>query len=187
MVQWEGPIARGLEDPLVLLNGPVGVGKTTVSRALAALEQGTVRVAGDDLRAFAPQNARAVLGPGSTYRVGALLADAYFGMGASRVIFEYVFESARQVQYFREGMASDRQIHLVTLWAPSDVVLMRNANRGERRNFREDRVQTCHAAMATNLAELGWILETSSTSGDDVARAIHERLRSGGFPWRPST
>lgn len=174
------------EKELVLLNGPAGVGKTTVSRSLAAKLDGTVCISGDDLRAFAPSDARSIFGPGSTYRVGAALAEAYFGMGARRVIFEYVFESARQVEYFRNGVPTERQLHLVTLWAPWDLLIVRAATGRERHNLAEDQIRKCHAAITANRSQLGWILDTTSTSADNAARAIHERLLTGGFPWSPA-
>src|SRR5690348_15023803 len=84
--------AKRMTQSIVVLNGPAGVGKTTVSRHLMALIPGTVLIPGDVLREFAPVDARDVLGPGSTYRAAAALIDAYLQMGAPQVVFEYVFE-----------------------------------------------------------------------------------------------
>ena len=48
---------------VVIVNGPPGVGKTTVSRILADIVPGTVCIHGDDLRAFAAGRAPVTAGP----------------------------------------------------------------------------------------------------------------------------
>lgn len=82
---------------VVVINGPAGGGKTTVSRLLAQRHPGTINIAGDALRHFAPQEVRDFLGTGSTYRFGAELAAAYLAMGAAQVLFDYVFDDARKL------------------------------------------------------------------------------------------
>src|SRR5437773_2231819 len=93
---------------IVVLNGPPGVGKTTVAACLRGLLPGTVVIEGDALRAFTPQNAREYLGGGSTYRAAAVLAEAYLAMGAARVVFDYVFLNPRHVAYFTQSPTDGR-------------------------------------------------------------------------------
>jgi hypothetical protein len=103
---------------IIVINGPPGVGKTTVSKALAKLVSGTVCIHGDHLRAFAPEDAQTHLGGGSTYRAAATLACAYLGMGASRVIFDYCFLRPRQLRARRAsvpGLASQISSPLFTM------------------------------------------------------------------------
>jgi predicted kinase len=76
---------------IVVLSGPPGVGKTTVAGVLKSLVAGSVCIHGDQVRAFAPDDAKAHLGGGSTYRAAGVLAAAYLEMGAPRVIFDYCF------------------------------------------------------------------------------------------------
>ena len=89
---------------IVLINGPPGVGKTTVARLLADAIPGTVCIRGDDVRAFAPPDARGHLVGGSTYRAAAALIMSYLGMGSVRVIFDYVFLRASHLEYYLAGL-----------------------------------------------------------------------------------
>src|SRR5262245_14233383 len=66
---------------LVVINGPAGVGKTTISRHLAGIYPGTINVSGDALLFFGPPDVRKYLGAGSTYRAAASLITSYLEMG----------------------------------------------------------------------------------------------------------
>jgi chloramphenicol 3-O-phosphotransferase len=157
---------------ILLLNGPAGVGKSTVADHLAELSPGTVCIHGDMLRSFAPADARTHLGPGSTYRAGAALAAAYLTMGAPRVIFEYVFESSVQVDHFLRAMPSHIFLKLVTLWAPFAVVAAREQKRSGRQRL-GGRVEACYREMEANLTHLGTVVPTTGFSALEIANQIH--------------
>lgn len=152
---------------VIVINGPAGVGKTTISRDLQARLSGTVCVHGDDLRQFAPDDAANFLGPGSTYRAGAALALSYLEMGATRVIFDYVFTRPEQIALFRDGLSPEVRIRVFTLWAPLPVVLRREATRVGREPL-GGRVTETHAEMKTNLDRLGTII----TNEGNLAKAV---------------
>lgn len=164
-----------MQPHVIMLNGPAGVGKTTVAAHLARLVPGSVCIRGDDLRAFAPADARVHLGPGSTYRAGAALAAAYLRMGAPRVVFEYVFERAAHVDYFRDATPVGVPVHLITLWAPLEVIQAREAKRRDRRRLGL-RVEECYRALEANLNQLGRLVPTAGLSADEVAECVHALL-----------
>lgn len=115
-----------------MLNGPAGVGKTTIARRLAARVPDAVCISGDALRQFAPADAeltRALLGPGSTYRAGGSLTAAYLRMGARLVIFEYVFETPPHVDQFRAAVSEHASVHVTTLWASLSTLQARRDSR----------------------------------------------------------
>jgi predicted kinase len=167
---------------VVIINGPPGVGKTTVSKILADLLPGTVCISGDDLRAFAPNNAREHLGGGSTYRGAAALAIAYLGMGATRIVVDYVFLRRSHVAYFRESLGSlDVPQSMFTLWAPLDVVQSRERGRVARSPLGAA-VEECWNEIENNKAILGEFIDTTAVVPAEIARRIAasvERVRAG--------
>jgi len=128
---------------VIVINGPAGVGETTVSRVLARRHPGAINIAGDALRHFAPENVRHSLRPGSTYRASAALATAYLTMGASKVPFEYVFDDAEKLDLFCSGLPDKAPVSVFTLWAPIDRVIDREANRIERERLGDMVLRTC--------------------------------------------
>lgn len=72
-----------MHPDIVIINGSPCAGKSSVATALQDLMSGVACISGDVLRQFSPVEARAVLGPGSTYRAGAKLADFYLKAGLS--------------------------------------------------------------------------------------------------------
>jgi chloramphenicol 3-O-phosphotransferase len=166
---------------VVIINGPAGVGKTTVARRLQDLLPGTVCIHGDDIRAFAPADARVHLGPGSTYRAAAWLTNGYVEMNAPRVILDYIFENAQQIAQYRAGIFSGTLIHLFTVWAPLEIVQGREASRPNRERL-GDRVVTGYRAVEANLAELGHVI-SNMRRPEDAAAEIHGVLHA----WREGT
>jgi len=162
---------------LVIINGPPGVGKTTVSKALARLRAGTVCVHGDDLRAFAPDDARVHLGGGSTYRAGAALACTYLGMGASWVIFDYCFLRPSHVEYFVGALPPDVATTMFTLWAPLATVKARERGRSGRTPLGLA-VDECYREIANNLDSLGTLVDADLMTPADLARDLALRLRA---------
>jgi predicted kinase len=148
------------------------VGKTSVCRVLADSMPGTVTIRGDDLRAFAPDDARAHLGGGSTYRAGGPLAMAYLRMGATRVVFDYVFLRRSHVQHFRRSVDDpDTAISMFTLWAPLDVIQRRELGRPDRRPLGVA-VRECWEEMDENRVHLGEFIDTSARDATAVAAAL---------------
>jgi len=160
---------------VIVINGPPGVGKSSVTAQLRTLVPGTVAISGAQLRAFAPPDARAHLGGGATYRVAGALASAFMQLGAKRVLFEYEFLRASHLAYFRDALTVSAELHVFTLWAPLECLVERSGGQPDARPSGLTLVDS-HREMATNLSQLGQIVETDRLSAAEVARHIHERL-----------
>lgn len=137
---------------------------------------GTVCISGDALRVFAPTAARELLGPGSTYRAAAQLAAFYLEAGAVRVIFEYVFETPTQIEYFSAGLdfAIPRQV--VTLWASPETLEARDALRGSGTR-QGPRVAESFSTMSAQVRRFGCVVDTEACAATEVAARIHRFMR----------
>ena len=171
-------MSRAFVSQIVILNGPPGVGKTTVLGELRALLAGTVGISGDALRAFAPADVRAHLGGGATYRAAGALARAYASLGAERVIFDYVFLRAAHFRYFSEALADASRVCVFTLWAPLETVELRARARPEPQHA-GSAVADSYREMAINTAILGQIVDNAGSDPKRVAACIHAACTHG--------
>lgn len=171
---------------VILLNGPPGVGKTTVAAALARLLPGTVTIAGDAVRSFAPADAREHLGPGSTYRAIGALLRAYLEMGAPRIVAEYVFTLPAHVAQALEGVPAGATVAVFTLWADLPTVLVR-ARRRDRASVPSANVVRTWREMSNRLPAMGVVIDGEGTAEDTVSRIVEAlRSRHGPAHERPS-
>ncbi len=167
---------------VVILNGPAGVGKSVVGRALAALVPNGACIHGDDLKAFTVTRQEGMVRGGLAYVNGATVAANFLNAGYTRVVFEFVFETPTAVGRFLDAFTSTVPVHLFTLWAPLDITIAREASRAYRDRIGGslgDRVTECHRTMAAYLNQLGEIIENVGQSVEETAAHIHHRYQSG--------
>ncbi|HEY4200132.1 MAG TPA: AAA family ATPase [Devosiaceae bacterium] len=162
---------------VVILNGPAGVGKTTVARTLAGKLPGTINVSGDTLLTFSPRDVRNYLGPGSTYHAGAALVRSYIEMRAPRVLFEYVFSRRQNIETFCRGLRPDTPVYVFTIWAPFEMVEQREATRPGRERL-GPRVLDTYQTLQHNLGELGHVIHNTGPLDDTIA-AIADIIATG--------
>lgn len=149
---------RKRQSRVVVLNGPAGVGKTTVARLLAARAANGVCIHGDALAGFIVSRRDGDVRLGLGYESGGLLASNYVDAGYDLVVFEYCFERGDHIQRFLSFYTGAATVSVFTLWAPLEVVQQREAQRSGRRRL-EDRVRECYETMAANLSDLGEAVE----------------------------
>ena len=166
-----------MNPQVIVINGPTGVGKTTVMSLLASRVPGSVAITGDAVRRFAPTSpavTRALLGVGSTYRIGGQLAALYLRAGAATVFFDYVFDTAVHVERFTTHLPPEAAYRLVTLWAAETTVSRRREGRARAwppTHLAHDQ----YRAMEANLTALGHVLHTDDLTPEEIcARLLTE-------------
>jgi chloramphenicol 3-O-phosphotransferase len=162
---------------VVLLNGPAGVGKTTVGRRLAGTAPNGACVHGDDLKHFVVTREEGAVQQGLSYVGGATLVDVFLDAGYDLVVFEFIFTKAAHVSRFLGALRSNVAVHLITLWAPIAVVRERERLRADRERL-GPRVAECWHELTANLAELGVVVDASA-SVDEVVGEVRRRVESG--------
>jgi energy-coupling factor transporter ATP-binding protein EcfA2 len=169
-------VSDGRQQRVVMLNGPSGVGKSTIARLLAGRVANGACIHGDALADFIVTRDSTVE-RGLGYVNGATIAANYIRAGYELVVFEYVFEDRSHVQRFLDAYDASAPVHLFTLWAPLAVVQAR-ACEGDGRHRSTERVTACHEAITANLGSLGFVVDNC---GDPraVAEAVDEFALAG--------
>jgi hypothetical protein len=168
---------------VVLLNGPAGVGKTTVGRRLAERAVNGVCIEGDSLKKFIVS--RDQHRPrGLAFRAAAALTEVYLDAGFELVLFDFVFEGEHHLEPFRRSLGANTAVQLVTLWAPLSVVTAREAVRPGRARLGA-RVAECWNSMQHNLDALGTIVQADGPVDGvvlEVERAISDSSHAEPSP-----
>lgn len=155
---------------VVLLNGPAGVGKTTLGRRLAATARNGVCIHGDDLKHFVVAREPGTVQQGLSYVGGAALTDVFLDAGYDLVVFEFIFTRGSHVERFRRALSCDVPVHLLTLWAPLETVAEREVLRSNRERLGE-RVAECWNELAEHLTELGAVIDARGPEDEVLAVA----------------
>ncbi len=159
-----------------IITGPPGAGKTTVCQRLREAFPEAVYIDGDAVRRFAPAEARAVLGGGSTYRATGALSCAYVEMGAELVLVDYVFRNLTDIARFTSQLHPETEVSVFVVWTPLEVAIERAKHRA-RHTSSEDvrRVWEELAEQRTN--DFGRFV-SNETDAKEAARAIEDEIRS---------
>lgn len=168
------PEREGIEmsSRVIVLNGPPGVGKTTVGNALASLVNNGACIHGDDLKSFIISRIEGKVEGGLGYKNGAAVATNFIAAGYELVVFEYVFEKPTHVARFLEFFQPKVPVHLFTLWAPLKVIIEREQAR-QNRSLLNNRVVECYQAIERNLDQLGHCIDNIGVQPIDIAELIY--------------
>lgn len=167
-----------MQPHIILLNGPAGVGKTTIGRSLAHLSPDAVCIHGDTLRDFVVTRTSAHIHTGMAYVNGAALAKNYLHAGYERVVFEFVFERPAHIERFLHAFDAPDPVSMFMLWAPLATVMAREQARVNRERLGE-RVEACYRTLEKQLDQLGMIVPTDGRSPDEIAGSINALCKQG--------
>jgi predicted kinase len=161
-----------VQQRVVIVNGPAGVGKTTVAGLLARRARNGVCIHGDALADFIVTRVDGAVETGLGYVNGATIAANFVRAGYDLVVFEYCLESPAHVRRFLDAYAAAAPVSLFTLWAPFDVVVEREQDRVGRPPLGA-RVEACYRSIESNLGELGHVVQNVGPP-EEVAAVIDE-------------
>lgn len=156
---------------VVLLNGPAGVGKTTLGPLLAQTARNGVCIHGDDIKRFVASREPDDRKAGLTYEAGGVLATTYAEAGYELVVFEFVFETVGNIRRFLDGYSASAPVGMITLWAPFRTVADREGARVERQRL-GPRVRECWESLRTAKGELGQTVDATGGVEEVLTRVL---------------
>jgi predicted kinase len=123
-------VLGAVSQVVLLINGPAGVGKSSIASRVALRAPNGACIAGDDLKRFVVNRAEPpTVELGLTYVGAAALTDVFLTAGYDLVVVDFIFEHPRHVQRYTKALKAPVQILALTLWAPLDVVQRRHRQR----------------------------------------------------------
>jgi chloramphenicol 3-O-phosphotransferase len=171
-----------MEERIILLNGPPGVGKTSVGRALAATVENGACVHGDALRKFIVSRRAGKVQGRTTYRAAARVASVFVESGYELVVVDYVFREVDHLTEFqqelRRELRPDVPLFCFLLWAPLDVIQLRERTRRRRKRLGK-LVEQSYAKIHADFDRLGWVIHTGDASVDEVTAAVTQAVERG--------
>lgn len=157
---------------VVIINGPAGVGKTTISKALAAKYQNSACIEGDQLKHFIVNRDSNIVAGRLSYKNGATLIHNFILANYECVIFEYVFENIDAIDYFLSFLKKEIPIFWFTLHASLKTVKARELVRANRERL-GDRIDECYkGVMGSGALKYGLAIDTEMLSKAKIVEII---------------
>jgi len=159
---------------IIIINGPPGVGKSTIAELLAQSSQNSVCIRGDDIKHWIVNRNSEELTKGLTYINGGTCCKNYFKAGYELIVFEYVFTKKVDVERFIENCGTRESCFLFTLIAPLSIIKQREKSRLNREGLGKA-VDIAYDEIIKNKADLGTFINTEFISPQEICKLIHMR------------
>lgn len=166
-----------MESRIIIINGPAGVGKTTVSGLIANYGNNSACIHGDDFPGYIVNRDLKKVATGLGYRNGATVTNNFINGGYDLVVYDYIFEDQTHIPKFLRYLTVDSEIHFFTLWESLNIIIDREAKRLDRDRL-GSRVRECYHTMERSLNKLGLIVDTSEKLPDEIANSIWSHVQN---------
>ncbi len=161
-----------MDRKVIIINGPAGVGKTTISKALAANYQNSACIEGDQLKYFIVNRDVNVVAGRLSYKNGATLINNFILAKYEYVIFEYVFENIDAIDYFLSFVKQEIPIFWFTLYASLQTIKDRELLRANRERL-EGRIDECYKGiMESGVLKYGLSIDTEMLSKEKIVEIM---------------
>ena len=165
---------------IVILNGALGVGKTTTSWELSALFDRSVMLDGDYLGAFHPFEIYDADRVKHLYRTLAHVVAFHQGYGYDAFVINYVFETPEDLAHLRALLEPlDRDIHAFWLTCDAEELRERVRDRGAEdlawELARSDELRSIQRA-ASRTGDIGLEVDTTGLRPGAVASHVYAGL-----------
>lgn len=164
---------------IIIINGSIGVGKTTVSWKINRLLYHSVMLDGDYIGAVNPFDLHSHERVLYLYKTMACLVKFHLQNGFKHFVVNYVFENEEQLNLLKRELARfDETIYCCLLYCEENVQMQRIKNRNNKQFEWELQraLELNHILNKYNTKDfIGERLNTTNLTADDVATAIVEK------------
>lgn len=171
---------EGTEPPpcIIIINGPLGIGKSTTAWALSEKFAKAVMLDGDYIAAFHPFDFYNQTHLDYAYDTFAVLMRHHVANGFRHFVVNWVLESAAQLEALSSRLAEfGLPIHPYRLTADPDIVAQRVWDRdNDDVNWELGRARELHSILeaAALVGQMGKVIDTTSLNPQAVAARIWE-------------
>jgi predicted kinase len=163
---------------VIIINGPSGVGKSTVSHIFSRDIRNGVHIDVDILRHLVARHQLTHDQVHLAYRNAAALADNFLAEGYT-VIVDGVFPKGSDLAAFRRALTTPRaEVYVYTLSGKLPVIQQREAMKTGSDSFRK-RVSKLHKAMQAEAERLGVTIDTTDLGIMETVARIKGLLARG--------
>jgi len=159
---------------IIVINGPSGVGKTTVARKLCELHQDSICIHGDSIKEFIVNRNNIKIEKQLAYKIGAMLIKKYIESGYTFVVFEFVFEKNDYIQLVK-NLLINMDIKVLTLWDELESII-KKAKKRKNPTLSITRVIECYNTMKVNIKDMDAEIIFHSNDIDSTINKIEEQL-----------
>lgn len=162
---------------VIILNGPCGVGKSTVAQKLAARLNKCVHIRVDDIRNFIV-DAEINEEQNDIADINTLcITKNFVESGYNNIIIDNVFESSGHLSGFiKKIKLIDNDVHSFRLYASIEENIKRNLERRVENIMDESRVHELYDVFSDSGNEIGEMINTTNMSAEETAEIILKNI-----------